>query len=124
MDIHHSRQASLAATQQVEDFGIDMNANLLPLPPDLSEDVQIDTEFLASVQNPDKFSIFIVSCDFFPYDERHMQVKKELLFVGLGIVEDSWVFGCPDINPSNFGFVPLSYLKYVKEIDRKAYLTQ
>lgn len=59
----------------------------MPLPEDLSENITITVELLEKVQNPEVFSLFNVITDFFAYDERHMTIKKDTVFVGLMVVE-------------------------------------
>lgn len=116
MMLHHSRQSSLVNTQQLND--IDINENSLPLPQELSDHIQINNDFLVSVQNPNSFAVYKVCHDFQAVDERHMTIKKDVIFVGLQVVETNWVFGCPDINPNSFGFVPINYLQFMKEIHK------
>jgi len=115
--MHHSRVSSLANTNRF-DFGTGEAFNHLPLPKDLTDDIQIDVNFLSSVANPNQFAIFKVGLDFYAVDERHMTVKKDTMFVGLKIIDEDWVFGCPDKKPDNFGFVPRNYLEFVRDIDK------
>ena len=56
--------------------------------------------------------------DFFGIEERHMSIKKGTVIIALNEIgdggEDFWVFGCPDVKPESFGFVPSNYLTFVK----------
>lgn len=49
MQLHHSRQASMQNTQQLSNIEIDMAENQLPLPEDLSDSIEINTDFLTSI---------------------------------------------------------------------------
>jgi hypothetical protein len=123
MSIHHSRQASLANTQNLQGMGvlIEMGQNILPIPNELPENIQIDNQFLLNVQSPSVFSIYKCVVDFFAVDERHMNIKAGTPFVGLKIIDAAWVFGCPEYNPNTFGFVPLAFLEFQKEINKSVY---
>jgi len=51
-----------------------------------------------------------------------MDLKKDQIFVGLTfypIDDPKWIFGCPDVKPNSFGFVPLNYLDYERKIERE-----
>ena len=111
MSIAHSRHSSLRNTLTSNyDFGGIGTFNLKDLPEELSPDIQIDQKFLEGLKNPNKFTLYTVTEDFQAIEDRQVSVKKELTFVGLQVLEDKWVFGCPDSKPNSFGFVPLNYL--------------
>ena len=65
--------------------------------------------------------IYQCHTDFNAIEERHMSVKKGTMLVALSEVgsgnADFWIFGCPDVRPDNFGFVPSNYLTFIKQVN-------
>jgi hypothetical protein len=80
-------------------------------------DLEITVDFLKSVANPKVISIYSVHTQFNASDSRHMSVQAGSIIVGLLEVGE-WIFGCPDVKPNVFGFVPKNYLKFVQKIQR------
>ena len=99
-------------------FNIDqMVRNELDVSEDLPEDIEITVEYLKSLSNPKVINIYEVETNFNAMDSRHMTVQSGTIIVSLQDVNE-WIFGCPDVKPNTFGFVPKKYLKFVQRIDR------
>ena len=69
------------------------------------------------------FKLYTCRESFKAYDERHMNIEKNEMFLGFsehaqGNGDEMWVFGCPDNLLSEFGFVPSQYLKLLRTITR------
>ena len=74
---------------------------------------------MSEVANKKTFNLYDCVTAFFAYDERHVSLKQNDKFLGLceSTQHPDWVFGCSDTNLSEFGLVPLKYLKNIKQIE-------
>lgn len=91
--------------------------NELEISQDLPADIEISIDFLKSMANPKLIQIYSVETGFNATESRHMSVQSGSIIVCLQEF-DEWIFGCPDVKPNIFGFVPKKYLKFVQKIDR------
>lgn len=65
-----------------------------------------------------QYKVYEVVENFSGYDDRHMAgLAKGQILVGLKEFGD-WVFGIPDENPDQLGFVPKTCLQFKNEIQR------
>jgi hypothetical protein len=85
--------------------------------PDLPFNLQVTIDFLKSVANPKAIYIYRVDTSFNATESRQMTVSKGTIIVSLQEY-DEWIFGCPDVKPNSFGFVPKNYLKHVETVRR------
>jgi len=115
----HQQQERKQAQRRV--FESNRDSNRLPVKAELSPSIAIDKEYLAAITQKPSFNLYVCTETFNAYDERHMSLKKDTVFLGFseqkeGHGGEAWVFGCPDNELSEFGFVNAQYLQFMRTI--------
>ena len=113
-----SLQESESLMQKQSEYDQNKLKNAIDIASQLSDTLIVDSIYLNEVANSKTFKLFVCSSTFHAYDQRHLSLKEKKQFLALGHSESHphWVFGCSDSDITEFGLVPLAYLKLVREI--------
>ena len=105
-----NQQIETSMTSEQDDFG----RNAIPLPDPISSSIQITDQYLQRFKQTQNFEVYKVICNFFPNENRHLQVNSGEIVSGV-TEENGWILCFKDVSPNHFGFVPKNYLKFERK---------